>query len=66
MWSSAGDLCNDAWCRDKIGIRVGGECNLVSEPNFGTLEMDWENDRAIFQLRDSMNLKKVISVFAVG
>jgi alkaline phosphatase D len=50
------DTAKTATCqgfhRDRMGLRVPGECNFVSGPAFGVVEVDWEGGVVSLQIRD--------------
>lgn len=46
-----GQGCN-SWTRDTSGFRIGGECNFISNPNFGLFTVDWRKGLIDFEIRD--------------
>jgi len=46
-----GQECN-SWTQDITGWRIGGECNFISNPNFGLITVDWDKNRIEFEVRD--------------
>lgn len=50
------DTAKPATCqgfhRDRMGLRVPGECDFVAGPAFGMVEVDWEQEMVSLQIRD--------------
>eukprot|EP01024_Parvocaulis_polyphysoides_P016453 TRINITY_DN17317_c0_g2_i2.p1 TRINITY_DN17317_c0_g2~~TRINITY_DN17317_c0_g2_i2.p1 ORF type:complete len:222 (-),score=14.79 TRINITY_DN17317_c0_g2_i2:282-947(-) len=51
-WEEGHELCQ-GWKKDEMGLRVFGECGLYEYPNFGMVEVDWENQIVKLSIRDS-------------